>query len=66
MIRPLSSVALVAATALNTVAQTTPPTFYGDALSANAPRSMAQLWADIDMRAEPLDVEILKEWEEET
>jgi len=65
MIRALSSVALVAATALNTVAQTTPPTFYGDALSAHAPQSMEELWADIDMRAEPLDVEILKEWEED-
>ncbi len=29
------------------------------------PQSHAELWADFDPQAEPLDVEILKEWEEE-
>ncbi len=30
-----------------------------------APQTFEALWADFDPRAEPLDVEILKEWEEE-
>ncbi|MEN8663024.1 MAG: dienelactone hydrolase family protein [Lentimonas sp.] len=30
-----------------------------------APASVEALWADYDPRAEPLDIEILKEWEEE-
>ncbi len=30
-----------------------------------APQSVEALWADFDPRAEPLDVEVLKEWEEE-
>ena len=30
-----------------------------------APQSYEELWADFDPRAEPLDVEVLKEWEEE-
>ena len=30
-----------------------------------APQSVEALWADYDPRAEPLDVEILKQWEEE-
>lgn len=30
-----------------------------------APQSHAELWADFDPRSEPLDVEILKEWEED-
>ena len=38
---------------------------YGDPLSANVPKTMPGLWAGLDMRAEPLDVEILKEWEED-
>ncbi|MEN9468488.1 MAG: hypothetical protein RL630_221 [Verrucomicrobiota bacterium] len=47
------------------MAQPTPPTSYGDPLSANAPQSREELWRGIDMRAEPLDVEVLKEWEED-
>jgi hypothetical protein len=31
----------------------------------NAPQTHAELWADFDPRAEPLDVEVLKEWEED-
>ena len=30
-----------------------------------APQSVEELWADFDPRAEPLDVEVLKEWEED-
>ncbi len=30
-----------------------------------APQTYEELWADFDPRAEPLDVEILKEWEED-
>ena len=30
-----------------------------------APQSVEALWADYDPRAEPLDVEILKQWEED-
>ena len=30
-----------------------------------APQTREELWADFDPRAEPLDVEILKEWEED-
>lgn len=30
-----------------------------------APHTYEELWADIDPRAEPLDVEVLKEWEED-
>ena len=30
-----------------------------------APQTHAELWADFDPRAEPLDVEVLHEWEEE-
>lgn len=52
---------------LNTMAQTAPqpPTAYGNPLSANAPQTREELWTGIDMRAEPLDVEVLKEWEED-
>ena len=56
---------LLAATAMNAMAQTTPSPFYGDPLSANVPQMMQELWDGIDMRAEPFDVEILKQWEEE-
>ncbi len=38
---------------------------YGDPLTSNPPPSREALWSGIDMRAEPLDVEVLKEWEEE-
>lgn len=55
---------ILAATVLNTMAQPTPPT-YGTPLSDNPPQNRADLWAGIDMRAEPLDVEVLKEWEED-
>ena len=65
MIPRFSFLTLFAATTLNTMAQTTPPIPYGDPRSANAPQSREELWAGIDMRAEPLDVEVLKEWEED-
>lgn len=42
-----------------------PATAYGDPLSANAPQTREALWTGIDVRAEPLDVEVLKEWEED-
>jgi hypothetical protein len=31
----------------------------------NAPQNFAEMWAGFDPRAEPLEVELLKEWEEE-
>ncbi len=40
--------------------ETLPPLVDG-----KVPQSHAELWADFDPRAEPLDLEILKEWEEE-
>lgn len=33
--------------------------------NGRAPQTHAALWADFDPRAEPLDVEVLKEWEED-
>lgn len=41
-------------------AETLPP--LGD---QGAPQTLEALWADFDPRAEPLDIEILKEWEED-
>lgn len=41
-------------------AETLPPLVDG-----KAPRSFEEMWAGFDPRAEPLDVEILKEWEED-
>jgi len=32
---------------------------------ARAPKNFAEMWAGFDPRAEPLEVEVLKEWEEE-
>jgi hypothetical protein len=34
-------------------------------MDGKAPQSVDALWADSDPRAEPLDVEILKQWEED-
>jgi dienelactone hydrolase len=53
--------------ALYAAPQKTSPTtpFYGDPLSANAPQTREALWAGIDMQAEPLDVLVLKEWEQD-
>jgi len=42
------------------VGETLPP-LSGD----DVPKSVEALWADFDPRAEPLDVEVLKEWEED-
>ena len=50
---------------MTAMAEPTPSPSYGDPLSANVPHTMQELWAGLDMRAEPLDVEILKEWEED-
>jgi hypothetical protein len=50
---------------MNVMAEPTSSPSYGDPLSANVPKTMPGLWAGLDMRAEPLDVEILKEWEED-
>ena len=61
----LSCLSFLALTALNTMAQTTPSTSYGDPLSANVPQTREALWAGIDVRTEPLDVEVLKEWEQD-
>jgi pimeloyl-ACP methyl ester carboxylesterase len=61
----LSCLSFLAFTTLNTMAQTTPSNSYGDPLSANIPQTREELWSGIDMRAEPLDVEVLKEWEED-
>ncbi len=45
--------------------QASPPkVFYGDPLTGDVPQNRTELWAGIDMRAEPLDVHVLKEWEE--
>ena len=57
--------AVFAASLLNTMAQHTPPPSYGTPLTQNPPQTRADLWSGIDMRAEPLDVEVLKEWEED-
>ena len=62
---PHPFLSLLAATAMTAMAQTTPSPSYGEPLSANVPQTMNELWAGLDMRAEPLDVEILKEWEED-
>jgi hypothetical protein len=61
----LSCLSFLAFTTLNTMAQTTPSNSYGDPLSANVPQTREELWSGIDMRAEPLNVEVLKEWEED-
>jgi hypothetical protein len=37
------------------------PPLQGDAV----PQTVGELWADYDPRAEPIDVEVLKEWEED-
>ena len=58
-------ISLLAATSMNVMAEPAPSPSYGDPLSANVPQTMNELWAGLDMRAEPLDVEILKEWEED-
>jgi hypothetical protein len=51
MIRCFSLLALVAATALKSMAQATTSTSYADPLSAFAPQMREELWADIDVRA---------------
>ena len=58
---------LISTAALHAVPERISPSapFYGDPLSANAPQTRESLWAGIDMRAEPLDVLVLKEWEQE-
>lgn len=38
---------------------------YGTPLAENPPETREELWSGIDVRAEPLDVEVLKEWEED-
>lgn len=38
---------------------------YGTPLSSKPPQTRADLWAGIDVRTEPLDVEVLKQWEED-
>ncbi len=61
------ALSLAALCAVKVFAQTTVVTgpSYGEPLSANAPQTREELWAGLDMRAEPLDVEVLKEWEED-
>ena len=44
----------------STQAETLPPLNNGV-----APQTHAELWADFDPRAEPLDVEVLKQWEQD-
>jgi len=34
-------------------------------LVTKVPQTFEQLWADFDLRADPLDIEVLKEWEED-
>ena len=51
---------VLAVSVLNTMAQPAPS--YGTPLSQNPPQTRADLWSGIDVRAEPLDVEVLKEW----
>ena len=50
---------------MNAMAQTAPTPSYGEPLTIHAPQTKEELWSGIDMRAEPLDVEVLKEWEED-
>ena len=57
--------AILAASVLNTMAQPAPAPTYGIPLTDHPPQTRADLWAGIDVRAEPLDVEVLKEWEED-
>jgi hypothetical protein len=63
----LLTLSFSAVTFLSTLAQTapSPATSYGDPLSGNVPQTKKELWTGIDMRAEPLEVEVLKEWEED-
>jgi cephalosporin-C deacetylase-like acetyl esterase len=60
-------IALVIPTVADTTAspQPAPSPSYGVPLTGNPPQTRADIWAGIDMRAEPLDVEVLKEWEED-
>ena len=60
-------IALVIPAVADTTASTqpAPSPSYGVPLSGNPPQTRADIWAGIDMRAEPLDVEVLKEWEED-
>ncbi|MFC1652242.1 sulfatase-like hydrolase/transferase [Planctomycetota bacterium] len=51
---------LLVLSSLSLAQETLPPLQDG-----KAPQTHAELWADYDPRAEPLDVEVLKEWEED-
>ena len=55
----------IALMGLNAIAQSSTSRVYGEPLAEDVPQNRAELWAGIDMRAEPLDVEVLKEWEED-
>jgi hypothetical protein len=56
----LVSIILFAVTASGQTAETLPPLVDG-----NAPGNFEQMWAGFDPREEPLETEVLKEWEEE-
>ncbi|NNE91321.1 MAG: hypothetical protein HKN23_06710, partial [Verrucomicrobiales bacterium] len=53
---------VLALTAVSSSGQETLPPLADD---ESAPQTHTELWADFDPRKEPLDVEILKEWEED-
>ena len=56
----LTSLALLIFAAMNCLAETLPP------LKDNkAPQNLRELWAGFDPRQEPLETEILKEWEQD-
>jgi len=55
----------IALMGVNAMAQSNIARFYGEPLAKDAPQNRADLWAGIDMRAEPLDVLVLKEWEQD-
>lgn len=55
----------IALMGLNATAQSSTSRVYGEPLAEDVPQNRAELWAGIDVRAEPLDVEVLREWEED-
>ncbi len=42
-----------------------PPSSTSNAENAEIPRTLDQLWSDFDPRRDPLEIEVLKEWEED-
>ena len=61
--RSCISLALIAAGTLTAIGQESETLASLD--EGNAPRNVPQMWTGFDPRAEPLEVEVLKQWEEE-